>query len=146
MKKKTKRDDGFTFFETLICLAIILILTAVVGVSTVKYLDQARTAAAKSDIENFKKALETYYTECGMYPSKAQGLNALWEKPVLYPVPSLWNGPYLDTEIPLDPWGNEYVYNVPGKNNLPFEIISYGADGMEGGEGTAADIISWKRR
>ena len=75
-----------------------------------------------------------------------QGLKALWEKPYLYPVPSKWNGPYLDTEIPPDPWGNEYQYKTPGPNNLPYEIFSFGADGEKGGEGKNADIYSWKRR
>ena len=93
-----------------------------------------------------RQALEEYYAECGSLPTTEQGLKALWEKPYLYPVPSKWNGPYLDTEIPPDPWGNEYQYKTPGPNNLPYEIFSFGADGEKGGEGKNADIYSWKRR
>lgn len=146
IKRFLKDERGFSYIETLICVAIILLLTVVVGVSSIKMMDSAKTAKCQKEIEVFKQALESYYAECGSFPTKAQGLNALWEKPVLYPVPSKWNGPYLDTEVPLDPWGNEYYYEVPGKNNLPYEIYSYGSDGEKGGTGSAEDIFSWKRR
>ena len=59
-------------------------------------------------------------------------------------MPRGWDGPYLTKELPRDPWGNEYRYRAPGPNNLPFEILSLGSDGAEGGEGDAADIVSWK--
>lgn len=146
MEKLRKRDEGFTYVETIVCMLIILILVLAIAVSSIKYVDQAKITRVRSDMDGFKKALDSYYMDCGAYPSKAQGLNALWEKPYLYPVPAAWDGPYLESEIPLDPWGNEYIYNVPGTNNLPYEIISFGSDGTEGGEKTAADIISWKRR
>ena len=77
------------------------------------------------------------------YPSEAQGMSALWEKPVLSPVPPNWDGPYIDRKIPKDPWNNDYIYKNPGENNLPFSIMTYGADGKTGGEGANADIHSW---
>ena len=138
--------DGFSYVETVVCIAVMLLLTVAVGVASVKMIDRARFAKCLKEMETFRLALEEYYSECGAFPTKEQGLEALWKKPVLYPVPSRWNGPYLDSEVPDDPWGNSYVYRVPGSNNLPYEIISYGADGKSGGEGKEVDIYSWKRR
>lgn len=150
MKKRIlvflKDERGFSYIETLICVAIILLLTVAIGVSSIKLIDSAKKAKCYKEIETFKLALDSYYSECGCFPSQEQGLYALWEKPVLYPVPSKWNGPYLDSEVPLDPWGNEYGYKVPGTNNLPYEIYSYGSNGEKGGNGSAEDIYSWKRR
>ena len=138
-----KRDYGFTFIETIVSLSIILILTAAVGFSSVKYIDKARVVSCRNQIETLRLALQSYYTDCGQYPSEAQGLIALWEKPVLAPIPLKWDGPYTDRRIPKDPWGNDYIYKKPGEKNLPFTIISYGADSMTGGEGSNADINSW---
>lgn len=145
-KELTKEAEGFSYVETLVCILVMLLLTVVVGVASLKLIDRAKEAKCYKEIETFKTALEEYYSECGALPSTEQGLTALWEKPLLYPVPSNWNGPYLDSEVPLDPWGNEYQYKVPGPNNLPYEIFSYGSDGEKGGEGKASDIYSWKRR
>jgi general secretion pathway protein G len=144
VKAKLREDEGFTFVETIIVIAIILILSAGVGISAVKYIERAKTAACRNQIETLRLALQAYYLDCGTYPTQAQALKALWEKPVLAPVPAGWNGPYLDRQAPLDPWGNEYRYKNPGDKNLPFTIISYSADGKEGGEGQNADIVSWE--
>jgi general secretion pathway protein G len=141
---KSTKDPGFTFMETIIVLTIILILSAGVGFSAVKYIERAKVAACKNQIETFRLSLQSYYLDCGAYPTDAQGLPALWEKPIVAPVPPLWNGPYLDRKLPNDPWGNAYRYKNPGEKNLPFTIASYGADGLEGGEGQNADILSWE--
>ena len=138
-----KSDKGFTFIETIVAISIILILSAAVGFSAVKYIEMARIAACRNQIEAFRLALQSYLLDCGQYPSESQGLNALWEKPSLAPVPGRWDGPYTDRQIPSDPWGNKYVYKNPGDRNLPFSIMSYGADGKTGGEGANADIFSW---
>lgn len=137
-------DEGFTFIETIIVIAIILILSASVGFSAMKYLDQAKSASCKNQIATFKLSLQSYYIDCGTYPGQAQGLAALWEKPMLSPVPPAWNGPYLDRQLPKDPWGYEYMYKSPGEKGLPFTISSFGGDGKEGGEGINADIVSWQ--
>lgn len=137
-------DDGFTFVETLIVLTIILIMSAGVGFSAVKAIDKARTVSCKTQISTFKIALQSYYLDCGSFPTEAQGLTALWEKPVVAPVPNGWNGPYIDRELPLDPWNNPYHYETPGENGLPFSILSYGADAQKGGEKQDEDIVSWK--
>lgn len=139
-------SEGYTYTETVICIAIMLILTVAVGAASLKLIDNAKEAKCRREIEEFRTALEEYYSECGMLPTTEQGLSALWTKPVLYPVPSKWNGPYLNTEVPPDPWGREYYYRVPGTNGLRYEIFSYGSDGEKGGSGTAEDIYSWKRR
>ena len=138
--------DGFTYTETIVCIMVMLLLTVVAGIASLKLIDRAKEAKCYKEIDAFCTALEEYYSECGTLPSQEQGLNALWEKPVLYPVPSMWNGPYINSEVPLDPWGNEYNYKVPGPNNLPYEIFSYGSDGEKGGDGNRKDIYSWKRR
>lgn len=137
------RDKGFTFIETIIVISIILIMSATVGFSAMRYIDRARIAACRNQIETFRLALQSYYLDCGTYPTEVQGLKALWEKPTLAPVPARWNGPYLNRQVPLDPWGNEYIYRNPGERNLPFSISSLGADGRVGGEGVNADIHSW---
>ena len=141
---KYKTDDGFSFIETIIAISIILILSAAVGFSSMKYIERARLAACRSQIETFRLALQSYLLDCGMYPTESQGLSALWEKPIITPVPAHWDGPYTDRQIPKDPWGNDYVYKNPGDKNLPFTITSYGADGKSGGEDQNADIFSWE--
>lgn len=139
-----KKDDGWTFIETIIGIAIVLLLSAGVGVVAVKNLEKAHITAAKSQIGDFKLALEMYRQDCKRYPTIEQGLEALWNKPVLSPVPSHWDGPYIDKKLPLDPWDGEYIYSVPGENGLPFTIISNGADGVPGGLDLDMDIKSYE--
>ena len=142
-KRNYTGEEGWTVLETLIVLAIVLILTATVGFMGVKNLEKAKIVSARSQVETFSIALQSYYLDCGKYPTAEQGLSALWEKPNTMPEPIGWDGPYLSKRLPNDPWGNNYFYKVPGENGLPFGITSYGADGTEGGEGTNADITSW---
>ena len=109
-----------------------------------RYVDRARSVAARSQIETFSLALQAYAIDCRQYPSQEQGLAALWQKPVLEPVPRGWAGPYVEKSIPVDPWGNAYEYAAPGPNGLPFGIRSLGADGREGGQGNDRDVSSWE--
>ena len=143
VREKRERDPegGWTFIETLIVIGIIMILTSSVGFMAVKYLDKARTVTARSQIETFSLAMDSYYLDCGNYPSAEEGLSALWNKPAN--AATGWNGPYLNKPIPKDPWGNDYIYVIPGENGLPFGIRSNGGDGKEGGEGNATDVVSW---
>ena len=141
---KFKKDKGFSFIETIIAISIILILSAAVGFSAIKYIERARITACRNQIETFRLALQSYMLDCGVYPSEAQGLTALWEKPILSPVPSQWDGPYIDRQVPKDPWGNDYLYKNPGDKNLPFTILSYAAHGKPGGDGQNAAIYSWE--
>jgi general secretion pathway protein G len=144
MKKKLLMDEGWTIMETLIVIAIVLILTSIVGFTGIQYLDRARKAAARSQIDSFSLALESYYIDCGRYPTEEQGLEALWRKPTIEPVSPNWSGPYVYRRTPNDPWGNPYEYRTPGPDGLPFSIRSFGADGREGGEGKNEDITSWE--
>ena len=151
-RKNDGKEDGFTFVETLAVLAVAAVLAAGAGISAVHVIQFARETAARESIGQFKAALQSYYIDCGRFPTTQQGLEALWQKPVLVPVPESWNGPYLDRELQTDPWGADYVYFAKGSasfptdavEGLPFAIISYGADGVEGGTGNDADIFSWK--
>jgi general secretion pathway protein G len=142
-----KRLAGFTFIETLAAISIGAILAAGTSVSVLKAIDFARKTSTQNQIAAFKAALQTYYIDCGVFPTDAQGLEALWEKPVMSPVPDAWDGPYVDREIKTDPWDNAYRYaaeELSGGGKLPWTIISFGADGKEGGTGSNADIFSWK--
>ncbi len=134
--------SGWTFVETIIVITIVLILTGTVAFSAVRYVDRARVAGARAQIAELELALQAYYLDAATYPTAGQGLEALWSKPILAPVPADWQGPYVDGRIEPDPWGRTYEYRVPGPGGLPFEIISYGADGLSGGSGTNADISS----
>ncbi len=137
------RDGGWTFIETLIVLGIVLILTATVGFTAVRYLQKAKVVAVRTQLDTLDLALQTYYLDCGAFPSAEQGLDALWAKPSVSPVPEAWNGPYLMKKLSKDPWGRDYVYRLPGPGGLPYGIASLGADGQEGGTGENADIVSW---
>ena len=139
-----KEQSGWTFIETLIVISIILILTGTVGFMAVGYVEKARVVAAKSQIENLSMAMDSYFIDNMQYPSEEQGLEALWTKPVLEPLPKNWDGPYVKKNILKDPWGNPYEYTVPGPNRLPYSIRSFGKGGNRGGEKTAADITSWE--
>jgi general secretion pathway protein G len=142
MKKTSQRRSGFTLMELLIVLVIIGLLAALVGPTLYQRIGPARESTARAQIENFATALDSFFVDLGRYPSTQDGLKALRAKPENA---DKWNGPYLKKEIPNDPWGNPYVYRAPGRNG-GYEIVSYGADGREGGEGENADIQSWESR
>ena len=125
-------------------LAIILILTTTVGFVAINSLEKARVAAAKTQIESFSTALEAYYIDCGNYPTVEQGLSALRRKPETSAVSDNWSGPYLYKDAPKDPWGFDYEYLTPAPDGSPYGIRSFGADGIEGGEGKCSDITSWE--
>ncbi len=124
--------------ELLVVLVIVGLLAALVGPALYSRIAPAKATVARSQIENFATALDTYLIDIGRYPTTEQGLEALRTDPGL---PG-WNGPYIRKEIPLDPWGTAYVYRAPGRSG-GYEIVSYGADGLEGGAEEAADVQSW---
>ena len=151
-KACSSEAEGFTYVETVAVIAIGAILTAGSVFSASKIISNARKTAARTQIEQYSSALQTYFLDCGRFPTTEQGLSALWKKPVFYPVPENWDGPYLDREPGNDPWGTDFKYlsaessimpsEVP--ENLPYVLISYGPDRKEGGEGGSDDICSWK--
>ncbi|MCP4618168.1 MAG: type II secretion system major pseudopilin GspG [Bradyrhizobium sp.] len=133
------RQGGFTLVEMLVVITIIGLIMALVGPRVLNYLSDSRVKGAKIQIQSFSAALDLFYLDAGRYPTGAEGLEAL-----VRPVTGIaaWNGPYVKGgKIPADPWGNAYVYRVPGERSA-YEIRSLGSDGQEGGSGVAADIAS----
>lgn len=139
-KEARRRDAGFTLIELLMVMAIIGLLAAIVAPKLMNKFSGAKQQAAQAQISNFSAALDAFRLDVGRYPTSDQGLQALRVQPDNAP---LWDGPYLQKQLPFDPWKNEYVYKCPG-DHAEFDIISYGADGKEGGEGEDADVVSWK--
>jgi len=127
---------GFTLLELLVVVAIIGLLVAYVGPRYAAQIGKSEVTAARAQMEALAKALDTYRLDTGHYPSTAQGLTALRERPA---GETKWNGPYLQKEVPLDPWGHPYVYRIAGAKG-DYELICYGRDGMPGGTGENADI------
>jgi general secretion pathway protein G len=141
-RRNRKRDQaGVTLIEMLVVVTIIGLFVALVGPKLWSRVDSARITAARTQIANFKTALGTYKLDTSMFPTTEQGLAALRVKPADL---DQWNGPYMPQDIPKDPWGHDYVYKYPGEHGDEPDIICLGADGQPGGDGLAADILSWK--
>ncbi len=139
---RAPRMRGFTLIEVMVVVAILGILAALIVPKLVGRSDEARVVAAKQDIGTLMQALKLYRLDNQRYPSGAQGLNALVQKPSSDPIPSNWkDGGYLD-KLPNDPWGHPYQYLNPGVHG-EIDVFSYGADGQPGGTGIDADIGSW---
>jgi general secretion pathway protein G len=132
---------GFTLIEMLVVLVIIGLIMGLVGPRVLNYLSDARAKAARLQIESLSNSLDLFYLDVGRYPTTQDGLAALVRRP---PGVDVWNGPYLKgTTVPTDPWRNAYVYVAPGAHGA-YDLMSYGSDGHEGGEGSAADITNWQ--
>ncbi|HPF99697.1 MAG TPA: type II secretion system major pseudopilin GspG [Kiritimatiellia bacterium] len=149
MKRKTLQDRrpsqaGFTLIEILVVVMIITLLASIVAVNVLRKPGEARISTAKMQIRQLQTAIQLYRSEQGLQPSQEQGLEALVAKPTTEPIPQRYpQEGYLESRrVPKDPWGNEYIYVVPGRSGEAFEIISYGSDGEPEGEGEAADISS----
>ncbi|MDO6459322.1 type II secretion system major pseudopilin GspG [Granulosicoccaceae sp. 1_MG-2023] len=139
--RRVKKQTGFTLIEIMVVVAIIGILAAVVGPQIFDRPDEARQVKARQDIGTLVQALELYRLDNFVYPSTEQGLQALVEEPSGDPEPANWKeGGYIK-KVPNDPWGREYDYISPGEES-DFDIISYGRDGVEGGEGFDSDLTS----
>lgn len=139
-----KKRKGFTLIELLVVIAVIATLASIVAPAVFRNVGDAKTNAARSQIEIFALALETYRIHNDQYPTTAQGLEALREKPQVGEVPRNWRGPYLRRPVPRDPWDRPYVYVSPGLVNPDsYDIYSLGRDGQPGGEGEDADVTSW---
>jgi general secretion pathway protein G len=135
-----RREGGFTLIEILVVIIIIGLLAALVGPRLFGKVSIAKQKAAKAQIELFGTALDAFRLDVGKYPTTEEGLKVLREKPSGV---DNWQGPYLPKEIPTDPWGKPYVYKAPGEHG-DYDLISYGLDGVEGGEGENQDVVSWK--
>ena len=141
------RPSGFTLIEMLVVIVVLAVLATLVAPNVFRHVGSARDATARSQIEMFGAALDAYRLDNGRYPTTEQGLAALWLEPTTEPRPRNWRGPYLRKDVPLDPWGFAYAYRAPGDvNPTSYDLLSYGADGREGGEGEDADLTSWQSR
>jgi len=141
LKKSRRSTAGFTLIELLVVLVILGLLAGLVGPRVIKHLGESKTKTAMLQIDELSSALDLYRLEIGSYPTTEQGLQALVEKPAGV---EQWNGPYLrKTTVRLDPWGQPYKYRSPGEHDN-FDIYTYGADGAEGGEGEARDVLGWE--
>ena len=135
------RARGFTLVELLLVLVILAVLAAVVVPKFTKRSEQARIAAATTDIANISTAIDVFETDTGRYPSSDEGLKALMEAPGNA---KDWKGPYLKRPVVNDPWGNPYVYRAPGTHNgSGYDLYSFGPDGQEGG---TDDIDNWSQK
>lgn len=144
LRERLREEAGFTFIEIMIVVIIIGLLASIVAPQVLNRLGQAQTTAAKDQIGTLQLALDQFYLDCGQYPTTEQGLDALRNKPTLSPVPNGWYGPYLQREVPKDPWGNPYYYKQPGEHNTTsYDLYSLGKDAQEGGSGESADITNW---
>lgn len=121
-----KHAPAFSFIEVMVVVVIIGLLAGAVTLKVSNYMDTAKINRAKSDLATIVAAVEAYYLTNGRYPTNEEGLK------------------YLSLKSRTDPWGSSYGYNSPGRNREAFEVICFGADGREGGEGTNADIYSWQ--
>jgi general secretion pathway protein G len=140
MKNLPITQRGFTLIEMLVVLVIIGMLAGLVGPKLFGRVDSSKVKTTEIQIKMFKGSLETFRLDVGRFPTQAEGLLVLNQAPTEERAHAQWRGPYLDQDVPLDPWGNPYLYSLPGANGQPFALYSLGADGKRGGEGIDADI------
>ena len=136
MRKNSFKNSGFTLLELLVVMVIIGLLVGYVGPKYFNQLGKSEVKAARAQINSFKKALDVYRLDTKHYPDQQAGLSALIVAPANE---GKWNGPYLQKDIPNDPWDHPYIYRVPGEK-AELDVFSYGADGKPGGDAENADI------
>jgi general secretion pathway protein G len=134
-----RATHGFTLLELLVVMVIIGLLAGYVAPKFFGQLDKSEVKTAQAQIVAFDKALGQYRLDTGHYPASEHGLEALVARPSNEPK---WDGPYLDKRVPLDPWGNAYLYKRPGEHR-EYDLVSLGKDGRAGGTGVDADLGNW---
>lgn len=139
MDKKERR--GFTIIEVMAVLIILGLLSTVVAVNVVGHVKESRVRSTKLNLKKLHQAVQAFEMSCGRYPAEEYGLEELLEQPT--DIDNWPEGGFLDTtEVPTDAWGNEFIYERYPESGKPFVIISYGADGEQGGEGDDTDLLS----
>ncbi len=147
MNTLSRSNSGFTLIELLVVMSILTILAVMVVPKIIGRSDDAKIDAAKVQIRNLESGLKMYKLDNSTYPATEQGLQALVAKPATGQIPKNYrDGGYLESKtVPKDPWGNDYVYISPGEHG-DYDLYSYGADGVKGGDGKDADIESWNMK
>ena len=136
------RPQGFSLIEIIVVITIIGVIVGWAATNIFGKQDQAQARIAKSKIIALSGPLDVYKLDTGKYPTTQEGLKALLQAPAGVPN---WNGPYVKNDAELkDPWRNDLIYRSPGSENRPYEIVSLGSDGQEGGEGANKDLKSWE--
>ncbi len=134
-----RRSSGFSLLELLVVMVIIGLLAGFVAPRFFGQLAESEVQTARAQIESLGRALDKFRLDVGRYPSTEEGLAALNQRPA---GETRWNGPYLRRAVPLDPWGQPYVYRAPGQHG-EYDLLSLGRDRQPGGSGDGADIVSW---
>ena len=142
-KFSSQLSRGFTLIEVMVVIVILGVLAAMIVPKVMGRPDEARIIAAKQDIAAIAQALKLYKLDNMRYPTTEQGLMALVAKPSIPPAPPNWKGNGYLERLPKDPWGQPYQYLQPGLHG-EIDVLSLGADGASGGEGSDADIGSWE--
>ncbi|GAA6169069.1 type II secretion system major pseudopilin GspG [Sessilibacter corallicola] len=141
---RRSKHSGFSLIEIMVVLVIMGLLVGIVAPNVLKNVDDANVKTVYADFRSIETSLKLYRLDNFVYPSTEQGLSALVEKTALEPVPRKFpQSGYLD-DLPTDPWQREYVYISPGESH-DYDLISYGADGVPGGEGQNADLNVWNK-
>jgi general secretion pathway protein G len=140
--KHQRKNSGFTLIEIIIVITIIGLIVAYAGNRIFGQGDKAKSGLAKTRVTDIGSQLDLFKLDTGRYPTTAEGLRALLTNPGNI---TNWNGPYVkNAESIKDTWNNDLIYKSPGDNNRPYDLVSLGADGKEGGEGADKDIKSWE--
>lgn len=141
MKRIKRKEKAFTLVELLVVILIISLIATVISRRVFTGLGKAKRDIAKAKMANIENAIGLFYLHCGRYPDESQGLSELIEAPA--DLEEKWSGSYLKQSELLDPWDNPYIYIEEGVVNPgSFDLISFAADGMEGGEGDDEDIYN----
>ena len=140
--KASRKRRAFTLIELMVVLVILSVLAVAILPNVIGKSERAKRTKAIADIAVIEGLLDQFYLDMNRYPTTEEGLRVLY-----YPLAEedkRWKGPYSKKPITNDPWGSRYVYECPGTHSaMPYEVISYGNDGAEGGEDDAEDVVSW---
>lgn len=137
MSCSTQQSRGFTLLELLVVILIVGLLVGIVAPRLLGQVSKSEVTAARAQLDAVDKAIQAYRMDTGRFPPTSPGLRALVTAP---PDEPRWRGPYMQSEIPLDPWGSVYQYRLPGTNGRDYDLYSVGRDRVQGGSGDDADV------